>query len=305
MTLTSGHGERAGTIRADDLARHLNASRGADSRKLGWRHIRAEAYSFPCQHDDFCVPGVRDHFMIEAQTSRRPNDIERKMDGWQRRRWHIGDMAFYPCGRETVWRWHSPMNSVLFMFPVERWYQTAEEVFGCADRSVSLRPRFAPDDAALRQILLLLNDELHNESGNGALYADGLADAALARLLQHHSTRTLTAPQTAPGLSQRQLNRIVDLIECNLGEAITVDDMADAAGVGPCYFPRIFRQSTGHTPYKFVLQRRVERAQELLTGTDLSVVEIALAVGFSSQSHFTAAFHKATGITPAAYRRMN
>ena len=71
--------------------------------------------------------------------------------------------------------------------------------------------------------------------------ADGLADAALARLLQHHSTRTLTAPQTAPGLSQRQLNRVTDLIECNLGSAITVDDMANAASVGSCYFPRIFR----------------------------------------------------------------
>ena len=70
MALPSGHGERVSTIRADDLGRHM----------------RAEAYSFPCQHEDFAVPGVRDHFMTEFQTSRRPNDIERKMDGWQRRR---------------------------------------------------------------------------------------------------------------------------------------------------------------------------------------------------------------------------
>jgi AraC family transcriptional regulator len=197
------------------------------------------------------------------------------------------------------------MNSALFMLLLERWHQTAEEVFGCSDRSVSLRPRFSPKDPALRQILLLLTDELHNESGNGALYAEGLAGAALARLLQRHSTRSLSAQHTAPGLSQRQLNRVTDLIESNLGETIAVDDLAEASGVGPCYSPRIFCQSTGRTPYRFVLARRIERAQELLTGTNLPVVEIALAVDFSSQSHFTATFRKSRGITPAAYRRMN
>jgi hypothetical protein len=103
MRPPSPAGERVGAIRADELTRHLNGSLIADSRKLGWRHIRAEAYRSPCQHEEFHVPGIRDHFMSELQTSRQPTEIERKMDNtWKRGRWQVSDMAFYPCDRETT-----------------------------------------------------------------------------------------------------------------------------------------------------------------------------------------------------------
>jgi AraC family transcriptional regulator len=68
-------------------------------------------------------------------------------------------------------------------------------------------------------------------------------------------------------------------------------------------FARRFRATTGHPPYRYVLRRRVERAAALLRATDTSISEVALATGFSSQSHFTSAFKQPIGTTPSAYRR--
>ena len=68
-------------------------------------------------------------------------------------------------------------------------------------------------------------------------------------------------------------------------------------------FPYIFRKTTSSTPYQFVLSRRLEYSKKLLADPDRSIAQIALAVGFANQSHFTTAFRKAHGITPASYRK--
>ena len=67
-------------------------------------------------------------------------------------------------------------------------------------------------------------------------------------------------------------------------------------------FARRFKATTGLAPYAYVIARRVRRAEVLLQTTDRDIATIALALGFSSQSHFTTAFRQATGGTPAAYR---
>jgi AraC-like DNA-binding protein len=68
------------------------------------------------------------------------------------------------------------------------------------------------------------------------------------------------------------------------------------------YFARGFKQSAGVTPHHYLTQKRVERAQDMLAHTDLSLSEIALAVGFSDQSHMTRQFRQIVGITPGQFR---
>jgi AraC family transcriptional regulator len=65
----------------------------------------------------------------------------------------------------------------------------------------------------------------------------------------------------------------------------------------------MFRESTGTTPHQYVMQRRIARAEKMLSENELGVAEIAVACGFSSQAHLTLAFKKQTGLAPAEYRR--
>jgi AraC-like DNA-binding protein len=113
------------------------------------------------------------------------------------------------------------------------------------------------------------------------------------------------APVVAPklnGLPRWRLQRALDYIEQNLAAEIRLSDLADAARLSVNHFSELFRQSTGTSPYRYVLTRRVECAKRLLGESMLGVLDIALAVGFSDQSHFSKVFRRATGMTPGGYR---
>ena len=81
-----------------------------------------------------------------------------------------------------------------------------------------------------------------------------------------------------------------------------ISDLASVAGLSEFHFSRMFKAASGETPHGFVMRRRVERARQLLADTAQPMIDIALACGFSTQSHFAANFRKLSGVTPRRYR---
>ena len=104
------------------------------------------------------------------------------------------------------------------------------------------------------------------------------------------------------GLPPRALRRVREYVEEHLDENVSVEALAGAAGLSMYHFARAFKQSEGLTPHEYLVQCRVRRAQELLAGTDLPISEIALASGFSDQSHCARRFREHVGVTPSDYR---
>jgi transcriptional regulator GlxA family with amidase domain len=104
------------------------------------------------------------------------------------------------------------------------------------------------------------------------------------------------------GLPPRARRRVQNYIAAHLGQRITNDALAEVAGLSAWYFARVFKQTEGMSPHRYVLHSRVKRAQELLAGTELPLSEIAVAAGFSDQSHYTRCFREIVGVTPGAYR---
>jgi AraC-like DNA-binding protein len=100
----------------------------------------------------------------------------------------------------------------------------------------------------------------------------------------------------------RHLLRAKDLADGRYFEALTVDDLARAAGLSRAQFSREFRRAFGEPPHRYLLTRRLERAAALLRNTDRSVTDVAMAVGWSSLGSFTTTFRRVYGVTPAAYR---
>jgi AraC-like DNA-binding protein len=106
----------------------------------------------------------------------------------------------------------------------------------------------------------------------------------------------------APLPPARHLLRARDLADARYGDAISVDDMARAAGLSRAHFSAEFRRAFGETPHAYLLTRRLERAASLLRATDYTVAAICMEVGWSSVGSFTTSFRRCFGLTPAAYR---
>ncbi len=103
--------------------------------------------------------------------------------------------------------------------------------------------------------------------------------------------------------SFRELSPVIQYIEANYTEPISMAEMARQAGLSATHFNQRFRELLRMSPTQYLLSRRVEQARRLLTETDDSIASIGAQVGFYDQSHFTKRFRSVTGITPRAYRK--
>jgi AraC-like DNA-binding protein len=137
----------------------------------------------------------------------------------------------------------------------------------------------------------------------GVLYADCITMSIVARLLAtSRPAQNLARPKVAE-LARWRLKRAMEYIEANLGEPVGLADLAAAAGLTRMHFAAQFKAAVGVSPHEYLLRRRIERAQEMLVARDTPLVEIALSVGFQTQSHFTCVFKRFTGQPPHAWRQ--
>jgi AraC-like DNA-binding protein/PAS domain-containing protein len=186
------------------------------------------------------------------------------------------------------------------------------------EKAVSLWTVFERDDALFRhksrddvptRLVLAGTAELWPalitppESVFGRSYSQSSSLHSRPRSDMIGSLPQLVSPsQARGGLPPRTLRRVHEYIEAHLEESVDLETLAAAAGLSVFHFARAFKQSEGVTPHSYLLQRRIERAQELLTGTNLSLAEIALGTGFSDQSHFARHFRERVGVAPSAFR---
>jgi AraC family transcriptional regulator len=154
----------------------------------------------------------------------------------------------------------------------------------------------------LRELGLLLRDEarrLHTENPN---YPVTIARLMAMHLVQHHAVRK-TASARRGGLSPTRFSRVKELIQLRLGENLTLDEMARTAGLSVFHFSRVFRQTTGMSPFQYVTTCRINHAKQLLLHPFARIGDVALECGFCDQAHLTRQFKRFVGITPAAYVR--
>jgi AraC family transcriptional regulator len=159
------------------------------------------------------------------------------------------------------------------------------------------------DDLTLRRIMELLFQEKRDGFQNGSLFMDSLGTALASHLLHHYSIRPLSRRNSARGMAPSALRRCIALMEAHIERDLRLSELANEAGVSTSHFIRSFRESTGKTPYQFLLHQRVTRAQSLMREPGTSLTEVALASGFADQHHLARVFRRITRMTPSAYRR--
>jgi AraC family transcriptional regulator len=146
--------------------------------------------------------------------------------------------------------------------------------------------------------------EFRSAHGPGLFYMESIGHVMSRYILRHHAVTGSPRPVRGK-FSPSQLHRIDRFIDERLGVHFSIRELAALMNLGPQRFTERFRMTTGLPPWQYVQARRVRKAEDLLAHRKTSLAQIALAVGFCSQSHFTNVFRQATGVTPRQYRNHN
>jgi len=171
-----------------------------------------------------------------------------------------------------------------------------------AQRTLQGEPRF--NDPELAVVLRTLWREVRGGCAKGRLYADSLS-LGLAVHVHRRFGRMAGGEdrrEARSRLTAAQLRHLDDYIRTHLDESIGLADLAREAGLSRYHFTRLFTNTVGRSPYQHVLHKRLERAYHLLTSTQAPVADVALAAGFSSQSHFAEVCRRVMGATPKELR---
>jgi len=207
-----------------------------------------------------------------------------------------GHVFFYPQGASISIR----------MEPVDATHlQLAPSLLRAAAQDARVPPRLAPAwrerDERVDGLATLLELELRSACVGGSLFGEHLAYALAAYMVETYSGPREGGARVR--LCNRKLSDALQYIEANAMRDLSLRELADAAHLSPFHFARMFKQSTGLTPYRYVLQWRIEEAKRLLRHTRLDLAEIGQRLGFRDQSHFTARFRRTTGVTPRRWRQ--
>jgi AraC family transcriptional regulator len=157
-------------------------------------------------------------------------------------------------------------------------------------------------DQTLRHLMEVLLREKREGFLSGSLFLDGVSTALASYLLRRYSVASPTEGNVAGGMAPSTLRRCVEFMEAHLDGNLRLSELAREAGVSTSHFLRSFRQSTGKTPYQFLLHRRVERARLLMRDLRAPLTQVALASGFADQHHLARVFRRITAVTPSSYR---
>lgn len=217
------------------------------------------------------------------------------------RRSHAGQLCVIPAG--TAFRLATEQGGAFLHLSLP-----PEMLEACAAADPDLpAPRLTPaaftTDMAVAVIGHACLGEAVAPGRASAKLMESYCQALAVRLLRGYAAGGDHTNGPAPiALAPFRLRRALDFIEARLEETITLADVAAAVGLSPKHFARAFRRSTGQSPHRFIVQRRLERAKTMMLGTELALTEIALACGFGSQQHFTRVFREAVGMPPGQWR---
>ena len=169
---------------------------------------------------------------------------------------------------------------------------------------IELAPLFNLEDDQLEHLLRALLAVARDGSGADVLMGELLVNAACVRLAKRYAVSKLNIVPRRGGLPKARLKRVLEYIDANLDKNITLSELAGIANMSLYYFAVLFRQSTGLSPHRYILNQRVElRAKELLRDPRLSVLDVSINVGFEHQNNFARAFRRVIGVSPTQFRR--
>ncbi len=272
---------------------------------LAWSDLFVQIYSRHQNQEPFLVPAVAEPLVVWVMSGEAIVE-ERDLDGeWQAVHVRVGDFFLTKTDRPYEMRWQSvgpdPFQVMHLYMSVPLFERVACDVLGCA-AAPGLRDISGERDQRLTHFLALINHELVSEGKGSQLYVQGLAQSLAVHLIRNYASGGSGEVRQA-ALPGYKLRRAMAHLEEHLAEPFNLAELAATVGMSEFHFSRLFKKATGVSPSRHLIRQRIARAQQLLQETDLSIIRVGTAVGYSSPSHFAQLFKRETGLLPRQYRK--
>ena len=290
----------------------------SSSIDLGWQGITVELHSLPqSEYPEHQIQGHRLAIMRRG----KPLIYEWKDRGkWHSRKTHPGTFFLQSHGDFNAPRWFNPFEIVAISLEPDFVARCFQDTVNCdLLRFQECRAEYDPHIA---RFAAHFETELLNNNYGGTLYGESLALAFSLYLLEKYRVSAKSLPRPKGKLSSLQLKTVIEYIHSCLDSELSITELAAELNLSPFHFARLFKNSLGLSPHKYVMQNRIERAkkamqrglgglpherlhQEAIAITsNVSLSDIALQVGFYDQTHFGKAFKKYVGVSPKAFCRL-
>jgi len=198
-------------------------------------------------------------------------------------------VTFHPAGEAHSDHFHNEGGRIFSVEIEPDWVERVGElssIFDCSERFCG---------GLMASLVVRIYNEFHEIDAASRLAIEGLSLEVVAEAMRQQSR---LPDRKAP----RWLEQARELLHDQFSEHYSISEIANSVGVHPVHLVREFRKHYHQTVGEYLRRLRVEFACRKLSTSDMPLIEIALAAGFSQQSHFTKTFKKLTGLTPNQYR---
>ncbi len=217
-----------------------------------------------------------------------------------------GSLTIVPAGTDYCWKTEGPIAFAHLYIRPQDLDRVCVEGLDRDGRAMSLMDRVGSRDHLLEPILRRMLEEIRCAETPSKLLLDSLFESFCLRLVQKHSSGPTGARiRHAVSLSPHLLRRVLEFIDANLAQDITLAALASESRKSQFHFVRAFHRAMGESPYSYVVRRRIECGRVLLlTGSD-SLAQVSRACGFNSQRQFSVMFKKIMSVGPKRFRLLH
>ncbi|BAZ16190.1 AraC family transcriptional regulator [Calothrix sp. NIES-4071] len=262
------------------------------SHKAGWENICLEYYQLPA----FEIPAhYQNDYTVVIHL--HMGEVNRRLgECFKVENIKTGDIAVIPPGVIHSCTTTQKSEFIILILSSKLIFEAQSKDF--QEEIYEVIPHFAKPDPLIHQIGVALKATLASDATCSYSYAESMATALAAHLVQNYSVYKRQRTKCCKGLPLSKLLKVNEFIFNHLAEELLVGSMASEIGMSKYHFARLFKQSTGMSPYQYLIKCRIERAKILLRDKTAKISEVASTVGFSDQSQFTRHFKRLVGATP-------
>jgi AraC family transcriptional regulator len=289
-------------IEAPAAAVEITPANSVKRRALSWAGMTAEVVQATSSERISYRAHAQVHMLVLCERGAR-KDGETSIEGLPSStlRDVTRKFSFVPAGHD-YYDWHDPRTPARMAF-----FYFAPEALPLAAVNGGAKqvptPRLFFEDAALLATAQKLMALIEGPQTDDCSYLQALGAVLAHELVRIDQDGSSGKAAIRGGLAAWQQRVVTSYIDEHLAEPVPLAKLGELAGLSTYHFCRAFKQSFGVPPHRYHTSQRIELAKTLLAKPSFSVTDIGITVGFSETSSFTAAFRKATGLTPTAYHR--
>jgi AraC family transcriptional regulator len=215
----------------------------------------------------------------------------------------IGEFAILPAGRKTRYQGVAPAHLDIRL-ELGKMDEMVTELRKAGERRFEFVNVPRMRDSVVEHIGAIFRTELNRPPHPAQdLLIESLAVSLSAHLLRSYTNAVGIEDRSTISVNVAAVRRAMAYIEDNPDRAISLQELAGAAGLSRFHFGRVFKHHLGLSPARYIERIRIEQAKALIISGEMSLADVALAVGFGDQSHFSRRFRFQVGRTPAAFAR--